>query len=584
MDASQSTESSVAPLQIASVNLLANPDFALGPAGWSLMGAPQTSIVTDTYGKAMKLTGRARVNDGVRQDIQSGLAAAGNGQQYVTRFRVKLTQPANVRAYIQLTDSQGTTKIQLAERSVRAVNQFVTVQGVAALSWQGSLSQARFYFQVGQLPEKVNPDYTIDDVLFERDSDGDALADSDEQSRGLLVNSVDSDGDGMPDGWEVDNGTNPLLGDAVLDSDGDGFSNVEEYWAATDPRDANSYPGKPANPNLSAKGCSILKYLALLPSNGSANRVIAGQHVTSSSSSDNQGYAYNVSALESQIGKNLGIVELQYDDDAAHPFQVAATNQLAEAIWNRGSLVAIKWLPWNPWTNGYFGDRNNVDIAGMFAANPTATNAQALATFNGYLDTVATGLEQLQQKNIVVVWRPMAEMNGAWFWWGRRMQAEYVAIWRHMYSYLTNTKHLNNLIWTYEGDSGVHDVTPSDYYFPGADAVDIVGHNLYSDTWLLPTDLDGLYREYGKVYAIPQAGSAGKSPVRLTQSGWDNMTIINGIKARHPRTSFFNVWNSFTTWDNVARASVTQYIAIVDQANASALMNDPWIVTRDEMP
>jgi len=52
----------------------------------------------------------------------------------------------------------------------------------------------------------------------------------------------DSDGDGMPDWWELWHGLNPNdPSDAALDSDGDGVSNLNEYLAGTDPRDAADY-------------------------------------------------------------------------------------------------------------------------------------------------------------------------------------------------------------------------------------------------------------------------------------------------------------------------------------------------------
>lgn len=51
----------------------------------------------------------------------------------------------------------------------------------------------------------------------------------------------DTDGDGMADDWENENGFNPSdAADAALDADGDGASNVQEFAAATNPHDASS--------------------------------------------------------------------------------------------------------------------------------------------------------------------------------------------------------------------------------------------------------------------------------------------------------------------------------------------------------
>ena len=52
---------------------------------------------------------------------------------------------------------------------------------------------------------------------------------------------VDSDGDGMPDSWEMANGFNKNNpGDAAQDADTDGMTNLEEYLAGTDPRHGGS--------------------------------------------------------------------------------------------------------------------------------------------------------------------------------------------------------------------------------------------------------------------------------------------------------------------------------------------------------
>ena len=50
----------------------------------------------------------------------------------------------------------------------------------------------------------------------------------------------DLDRDGMEDWWEVQNGLNPAVQDGAGDPDGDGITNIAEFYARTDPRDSGS--------------------------------------------------------------------------------------------------------------------------------------------------------------------------------------------------------------------------------------------------------------------------------------------------------------------------------------------------------
>lgn len=69
------------------------------------------------------------------------------------------------------------------------------------------------------------------------DADSDGLTNLQESQNGTDPNNADTDGDGMPDGWEVDHGLNPLVNDSSLDPDSDGLTNLQEYMLGTDPKD-----------------------------------------------------------------------------------------------------------------------------------------------------------------------------------------------------------------------------------------------------------------------------------------------------------------------------------------------------------
>jgi len=69
------------------------------------------------------------------------------------------------------------------------------------------------------------------------DSDADGLTEYYEFFYKTNPTLKDTDGDGMPDGWEVHYNLGPLIDDASGDLDGDGEPNLAEYNNGTDPTD-----------------------------------------------------------------------------------------------------------------------------------------------------------------------------------------------------------------------------------------------------------------------------------------------------------------------------------------------------------
>ena len=90
----------------------------------------------------------------------------------------------------------------------------------------------------------INAEAAIDYVLNEyqrTDSDNDGFYNAEEKVWGTDILNSDSDGDGIPDGWEFRNLLEPSNEEDYDDDfDGDGLTNLQEYNNDTDPNDSDS--------------------------------------------------------------------------------------------------------------------------------------------------------------------------------------------------------------------------------------------------------------------------------------------------------------------------------------------------------
>ena len=91
------------------------------------------------------------------------------------------------------------------------------------------------------------------------------------------------------------------------------------------------------------------------------------------------------------------------------------------------------------------------------------------------IDVISEELKTLQENNVTVLWRPLHEAHGGWFWWGRSGQEAYDWLWKLMYERQTNYHELNNLLWVWNAQS-------ADWY-PGDEYVDIMGDDIYANAY-----------------------------------------------------------------------------------------------------
>lgn len=95
------------------------------------------------------------------------------------------------------------------------------------------------------------------------------------------------------------------------------------------------------------------------------------------------------------------------------------------------------------------------------------------------IDLVSEQLKRMAELDIPVLWRPLHEASGNWFWWGKRdgdeQQASidaYKKLWYIIFDRMENYHKLTNLIWVWNGQDKCMEVNPNTF--------DIVGEDVYS--------------------------------------------------------------------------------------------------------
>jgi mannan endo-1,4-beta-mannosidase len=309
----------------------------------------------------------------------------------------------------------------------------------------------------------------------------------------------------------------------------------------------------PADPNASAATGTLFNYLSALPRKPS-HRLVSGQWT---------GYGTvdtgEIKSIEQLTGQRVGLVGADYLDISGTRMNFGGVNPNMINYWNDGSLVDIDAHFPNPWTG-----RGPIDMTIVNFSDVITPGMPAYKAYMAHLDVVAAGLQQLQEAGVTVLFRPMMEMDGDWFWWGQ--QPDFPKLWIQTFDYLTNTKGLHNLLWVYSADGRA----PLAYY-PSAQYVDIVGCDAYG------YGLDGgktrgydTLRSTGKPFALTEFGLQSAAYTFETNPPYDLFAAVRNIEANMPATVYFMAWSN-------ARGDGLSYWGIDAQLNAPAALNAPSV-------
>lgn len=152
--------------------------------------------------------------------------------------------------------------------------------------------------------------------------------------------------------------------------------------------------------------------------------------------------------------------------------------------WKKGAIINIMWHACNPansqpceWDDGkgVLSSLSDEQFAQLIT-DGTPINMK----WKQMMDEVAVYLQQLEDKGVEVLWRPLHEMNQGKFWWGGRPGANGTRkLYQITHDYMTKTKGLSNLIWVWNIQDFGSMASDVNTYNPGDNYFDVVSMDMY---------------------------------------------------------------------------------------------------------
>jgi hypothetical protein len=175
------------------------------------------------------------------------------------------------------------------------------------------------------------------------------------------------------------------------------------------------------------------------------------------------------------------------------------------------------------------------------------------------IDAIAVQLKKLKDANVPVLWRPLHEAEGAWFWWGAKGPESCKWLWKLVFDRLVNFHQLNNLIWVWTSTASAAAID----WYPGDDYVDIIGADIY-----LPA---GTYSSNFIMFDNLASIFGGKKIITLSENG----PMPDAERLFIERAA----WNWFCTWSG---SFITDGLSN-SAAQINTVFNHEYVITLDEL-
>ncbi len=245
-----------------------------------------------------------------------------------------------------------------------------------------------------------------------------------------------------------------------------------------------------------------------------------------------------------------------------------APERCIEWVNEYNGIATVSWH-WNvPTEEGSTETAFYVESASATYTTFSITNALTEGTWENEvlmadIELIAGELQKLEDADVPILWRPLHEAEGAWFWWGAEGPEPCRQLYRLLYDQLTNVYGLDNLIWTWTGYT-----TPnSPDWYPGDDVVDLVGYDKYNAKDGLP-NLSSISSTF---YSLVQS-TDGEKMVAMTEN--DTIPSLENLLADKAAWLYFCPWymNYLTSEQNNP----------VD--NLVEIYQSDYCITLDELP